>query len=184
MVRGEIMTLPYVGEIRLIAGSYAPVGWHICDGSLLPISANQALFNLIKTTYGGDGQSTFAVPDLRSRVPVGMGNVDDGNYQLGQIGGYETATLNINQMPVHSHLMSATDTHQTLVPGNTTIPAVATSSASGQFRIYYVGQDPLYYFSPQMMANQGGNQPHSNIQPYVALLFIIALNGQTPQPPP
>src|SRR5207253_9506657 len=112
------MAQPYVGEIRMFGGNFAPAGWMFCEGQLLPISENETLFNLIGTTYGGDGQSTFALPNLQSRVPMHQGTGSDGiNYQLAQTGGVENVTLTVNQIPTHSHALLATD-----AAGSTTDP--------------------------------------------------------------
>src|SRR5580658_4758875 len=123
------MSNPYVGEIRIFAGTYAPAGWSFCNGALIPISENDTLFNLIGTTYGGDGQSTFALPNLQSRVPVHQGT-GAGTYVIGQTGGVETVTLTTQQIPQHNHLVNITNGSQTLSPSNA-YPANATSTQAG-----------------------------------------------------
>jgi microcystin-dependent protein len=166
------MSQPYVGEIRMFAGNFGPSGWLICDGSLLAISENETLFNLIGTTYGGDGQSTFALPDLRGRVPLHLGS----NYPIGQLGGVESVTLLTQQLPSHTHPAAASS-----LSGNLDSPAGAAAWAAMS--------TPLYSTSPpnsQMNAGavgaNGGNQPHDNMMPYLTINFIISLYGIYPSP--
>lgn len=170
------MSQPFIGEIRMFGGSFAPVGWNFCDGSLLPISENDALFNLIGTTYGGDGQNTFGVPDLRGRIPVhaGQGPGISQNYVLGQMAGVETVTLTTNQMPVHNHAMQAsTATATNPSPDGNILAASPTISP-------YV----LDVAGPQLVGtavqNAGGNQPHENMMPFLCVSFIISLFGIFP----
>lgn len=165
------MASPYVGEIRMFAGNFNPDGWFLCDGSLLPISEYETLFNLIGTTYGGDGQSTFAVPDLRGRFPVHMGP----GFQLGQTGGTETVTLTTSQIPVHAHaavcaagagnVASPAGAYWSTDPGGNT--AAYSDSAGNAMALAAIG-------------NTGGGQPHENRQPYLAINFIISLFGIFP----
>jgi microcystin-dependent protein len=177
------MGQPYVGEIRMFAGNFAPAGWMLCQGQLLPISENETLFNLIGTTYGGDGQSTFALPDLQSRIPIHQGQGSGlSNYVLAQTGGVETVTLTTNQIPAHTHPAVADGNIATGGDPTNTFPAATTSEtvytvpnapgnpAAPVFRTLNAGTLPL----------QGGSQPHSNIQPILALNFIISLFGIFP----
>src|SRR5215469_2822733 len=164
------MAQPYVGEIRMFGGNFAPAGWMFCSGQLLPISEYETLFNLIGTTYGGDGQSTFAVPDLRGRLPVHMGN----GFTLSQTGGAETVTLTTAQIPAHPHSFLCTTS-----PGGSTNPAgnVLASVPAGSA---YVQMAPAVALAPQSILNAGGNQPHDNMQPYLCVSFIISLFGVFP----
>lgn len=163
------MGTPFVGEIRIFAGNFAPVGWAFCDGSLLAIAENDALFNLIGTTYGGDGQSTFALPDLRSRVPVHMGS----GLSLAQTGGEETVTLTVNQMPAHTHVPQANSG-----TGTQTSPAgnVWANSANAP----YSANAPNAAMDPAAAGLAGGSQPHDNMIPFLAINFIISLFGIFP----
>ncbi|HSF98721.1 MAG TPA: tail fiber protein [Ornithinibacter sp.] len=168
------MGQPYVGEIRIFAGNFAPNGWLSCDGQILSISENETLFQLIGTTYGGDGQSTFALPDLRGRMPVHQGN----GMVLAETGGAEQVTLTTQQMPAHSHPLvgSAANASATSpaggVPG--TMPEVATSA--------YGSDAPLTTLAAQTISPAGGSQPHDNMQPFLCVGFIISLFGIFPSP--
>ncbi len=165
------MSTAYVGEIRIFAGNYGPAGWRVCDGALLPISGNEALFSLIGTTYGGDGEATFAVPDLRGRLPVGQGN----GLTMGETGGVEQVTLTSQQIASHGHgwLGSAEASDGGTNPsGNVLARTPATD-------VYTADVVPVP-LSPQMVSESGGGQPHDNIQPYTCLNFIIALFGIYP----
>ncbi len=164
------MAQPYVGEIRMFAGNFAPAGWMFCEGQLLPISEYETLFNLIGTTYGGDGQSTFALPDLRGRVPIHMGN----GFTLAETGGVEEVTLTVSQIPAHSHPLLATSTVATQ-------PNVA-SNVMAQATLFnpYINVNPTAAMAPQSMSSTGGSQPHSNFQPYLCVDFIISLFGIFP----
>lgn len=166
------MATPYVGEIRMFAGNFAPAGWMFCEGQLLPISENETLFNLIGTTYGGDGQSTFALPDLRGRIPIHQGN----GFILAETGGAEETTLTVNQIPAHSHAMVASTALGTT--GDATSNVTAQSSAIALYR----GQPPNAALAPQAVAATGGSQPHTNFQPYLCVSFIISLFGVFPSP--
>lgn len=164
------MAQPYVGEIRMFAGNFAPAGWMFCEGQLLPISEYETLFNLIGTTYGGDGQSTFALPDLRGRLPIHMGN----GFTLAETGGVETVTLTVSQIPAHSHPMLASlDQGNTVNPGGNVLAATATATP-------YIAISPNAPLSPQAVSSVGGSQPHSNFQPYLCVDFIISLFGIFP----
>jgi microcystin-dependent protein len=169
------MAQPYVGEIRMFAGNFAPAGWMFCEGQLLPISENETLFNLIGTTYGGDGQSTFGLPDLRGRIPIHMGN----GFVLAENGGAEEITLTIQQIPAHSHPFLATSNQATTTsPGSSVTYAVALAATITPY-----GTDaPAGTLSPQMIGSTGGSQPHTNFQPYLCIDFIISLFGIFPSP--
>lgn len=167
---------PYLGEVFLFAGSYAPVGYAKCDGSLLPISENDALFTLIGTTYGGDGETTFALPDLRGRVPIHQGVGPNGiNYQMGDNGGVEAVTLIPNQMPAHTHIAKGNLIADQVTPANgywSTDPFGNTAAYSTQAGNALMAADAL---DPV-----GGSQPHDNMQPYLGVTYIIALVGIYP----
>ncbi len=171
------MSEQYVGEIRMFAGNYAPVGWAFCDGSLLSISQNELLYSLLGTTYGGDGQTTFALPDLRGRVPLHMGtNPQTGTqYVQGQRAGVEMVTLVKNQLPAHTHPVFAqtlTDTVQTGTPTNATW-------APSDFNRFSTNP-PDGSMSPGAITSQGGSQPHDNMMPFLTVSFIIATEGIYP----
>jgi microcystin-dependent protein len=166
------MAQPYVGEIRMFAGNFAPAGWMFCEGQLLPISENETLFQLIGTTYGGDGQSTFALPDLRGRLPLHQGN----GFVLAETGGAEAITLTVNQIPAHGHpwlASAAAATSQT--PDNLVL-------ATTQAQTYFNAPDSPANLSPQSVSAAGGSQPHTNFQPYLCVDFIISLFGLFPSP--
>jgi len=164
------MAQPYVGEIRMFGGNFAPAGWMLCEGQLLPISENETLFNLIGTTYGGDGQSTFALPDLRGRVPVHQGN----GATLAESGGMETITLTVNQIPAHTHpLQASTNVSQD------TSPAGKTVGQSGS-ALLYIQDTTDSNLNAGAITSVGGSQPHSNFQPYLCINFIISLFGIFP----
>jgi microcystin-dependent protein len=172
------MAQPYVGEIRVIAFNFAPAGWMMCDGSTLPISEYETLFNLIGTTYGGDGQSTFALPNLQSRVPIHWGtNPSTGTtYVLAEAGGVETVTLNTQQMPAHNHALLATTAVGTQAnPGGNIL-------ANSQGPQPYIQENPDGSLNAQTLATFGGSQPHENLQPYLVLNYIISLFGIYPSP--
>jgi|SRR5947209_2639745 len=166
------MAQPYVGEIRMFGGSFAPAGWAFCDGALLPISENETLFNLIGTTYGGDGQSTFGLPDLRGRLPLHQGN----GFTLAETGGVEEVTLNTQQIPSHTHPMTgSTDI------ANSPNPANSVLARSGQVNMFFNGSTAAQ-MDPLMIGQAGGTQPHTNFQPYLCITFIISLYGLYPSP--
>lgn len=171
------MSQPYVGEIRLFGGNFRPAGWAFCDGSLLPISENDVLFQLIGTTYGGDGQSTFALPDLRGRVPVHQGTPAGVTYTIGQTGGVESVTLTTAQMPVHTHPMMATGSGQQASPQGAYFAVVSSSQAGANAYGAAPTDTPLVATS---VSNVGGNQPHENMQPTLFVNYIISLFGIFP----
>ena len=172
------MAQPYVGEIRMFAGNFAPAGWMFCEGQLLPISENETLFNLIGTTYGGDGQSTFALPDLRSRLPMHMGQGPGitQNYIIAETGGVETVTLTTQQLPVHNHAFEAT-----LNAAAGTDPTNQVIAQTSQIHMFT--QDVTNrQMNASALAPVGGSQPHDNLQPYLCISFIISLFGIFPSP--
>src|SRR5690349_5514045 len=164
------MAQPYVGEIRMFAGNFAPAGWMFCEGQLLPISEYETLFNLIGTTYGGNGQSTFALPDLRGRVPLHFGN----GFTLAETGGVETVTLTTNEIPAHTHALLATTTIAT--QQNVSPNVLAQASLFNP----YINVSPTAVMAPQASGSTGGSQPHNNFQPYLCVDFIISLFGIFP----
>ena len=167
------MAQPYVGEIRMFAGNFAPAGWMFCEGQLLPISENETLFQLIGTTYGGDGESTFALPDLRGRIPIHNGN----GFILAETGGAEEITLTAAQIPTHSHALVATTDL-----ANSASPADAYLSATPTGNKIYSSSSPSISLSPQEISATGGSQPHTNFQPYLCVDYIISLFGIFPSP--
>ncbi len=178
------MASPYIGEIRMFGGNFAPQGWATCDGQLLAISENDTLFNLIGTTYGGDGQDTFALPNLAARLPIHIGNNGTSTYSLAANGGVTSVTLTTNQMPNH--------THPIVADGNgasTSVPSNAYFAAVSGKQLYTVPNSPSNPQGPNfknlnaaMLPPQGGNQPHDNMQPFLAITFIISLYGIYPSP--
>lgn len=174
------MSQPYVGEIRMFGGSFAPAGWMFCSGQLLPISENETLFNLIGTMYGGDGQSTFQLPDLQGRVPIHQGTGPGlGTYTQGEKSGVESVTLTLQTMGPHNHPMIATNSAAQLSPANATM-ATATGSQGG-LRTYSAAA-PNTTLNPTSINMTGGSQPHDNIQQTLCVSFIISLFGIFPSP--
>jgi len=167
------MAQPYVGEIRMFAGNFAPAGWLLCEGQLLSISENETLFQLIGTTYGGDGQSTFALPDLRGRIPVHQGN----GFILAETGGVEDVTLTVSQIPAHSHPFLASS-----VAGNSSSPQGNTVAQTDGTIGLYIADPPGVNMDPAAITPVGGSQPHTNFQPYLCINFIISLFGIFPSP--
>lgn len=166
------MSQPYVGEIRMFAGNFAPVGWMFCNGSQLAISEYETLFNLIGTTYGGDGQSTFNLPDLQSRIPMHQGTGGGGTYVLAQTGGEEQVTLTTPQIPPHTHVPLANTSSSSISPSGT---FWAGSADLAQFSASFDGQ-----MNSQTVQNTGGSQPHDNRVPFLGVNFIISLFGVYP----
>ena len=165
---------PFIGEIILFAGNFAPRNWAFCNGQLLSISQNTALFSILGTTYGGNGQTTFALPDLRSRVPVHAGQGPGlSSYALGQVGGEETTTLTVNQMPAHAH--TATNPAANTDPTSNRPAASLAPARGGAY-----GPTPAAQLAGPTVAPTGGSQPHSNLQPHLTLNYIIALFGIFP----
>jgi len=168
------MSDQFLSEIRIMSFNFAPKGWAFCDGQLLPINQNQALFSLLGTTYGGDGRTTFGLPDLQSRVPIHMCS----GHTLGERGGEQGHTLSISEIPTHTHLVNASATQpavgQGLTPGPTQIPAKTRSSF-----LYASPQAPAA-MPPDAVGNTGGSQAHLNMQPFLVLTFCVALQGIFP----
>jgi microcystin-dependent protein len=180
------MSEPYVGQIEFFAFGYAPKGWNLCAGQLLPVSQNQALFALLGTTYGGNGTTNFQLPDLRSRVPVGstVGAGSQGNWTLGETQGEENHTLLITEMPQHAHIVNAVSgqgsNNSIDVPGTTTVMAQAYQVGGAAANIYAVDSAPSQPMSQQALSMAGGNTPHSNMMPGLALNACIAMVGLFP----
>lgn len=168
------MAQPYVGEIRMFAGNFAPAGWNFCEGQLLAISENETLFNLIGTTYGGDGQSTFALPDLRGRLPLHQGN----SFVLAETGGVEEVTLTVSQIPAHTHPYLATSSL-----GNRAEPGGSVTAQSRTAAVdLYIEDVPTGNMAPSSIGSVGLSHPHTNMQPYLCVSFIISLFGIFPSP--
>lgn len=164
------MAEPFLGEIRLFTFSFAPKGWAACNGQLLPINQNQALFSLLGTTYGGDGRVNFALPNLRDRVPIHEG---DG-HTLGEQAGESAHTLTLSELPAHTHVVSASSAVGTAVNPTNAVLAMASN--------VYRQPDNLVALNPASVTNVGGSQPHANQQPFLTLNFCIALQGIFPSP--
>lgn len=172
------MGQPFVGEIRFFAGSFAPAGWAFCDGSLLAIAEYETLFQLIGTTYGGDGESTFALPDLRGRIPIHAGTgAGLSTRVLGESAGTETVTLTAAQMPLHSHPWQATST-----PADPSAGPVGGLLAHSSAPVYAADPVADVAMAPQAVGAAGGSQPHENLAPYLCVSFIISLYGIFPSP--
>ncbi len=166
------MSDQYVGEIRMFSGTFAPIGWLQCNGQLLNITEYEALYTLIGTTYGGDGRTTFALPDMRGRLPIHMGN----GYAIGQKAGAESVTLVSSQMPAHTHIPNASN-----VTATTASPANAFWAASSVTSVTpYSTTAPDTTMNPAMISSVGGNQPHDNMMPFMTVTFIIATEGVFP----
>ncbi len=168
------MAEPFLSEIRLMSFVFAPRGWALCNGQLLPINQNQALFSLLGTTFGGDGRVNFGLPDLRGRVPIHVGS----GHTLGELGGEQAHTLSIAELPMHTHVVSGTS--NSTDPSGTNIPT-GNLLASGTNEIY-TSATSLVAMSPSMVGNVGGSQAHLNMQPFLTLSFCIALQGIFPSP--
>jgi len=167
------MGTPYLAEIRIMSFSFAPQGWAQCDGQLLPINQNQALFSLLGTNYGGNGQTTFALPNLQGRVPM---HAQQQAFFVGQAGGSESVTVSIAQLPTHTHSVTSTqtaDANSSNIPDNTRVLGNANLNA-------YSSLGPLTSLAPDTLASVGGSQPHNNMSPYLVLTFCIALTGYFP----
>jgi microcystin-dependent protein len=174
------MGQPYVGEIRMFAGSFNPNGWALCNGQLMPISENDVLFQLIGTTYGGDGESTFALPDLQGRVPVHFGGTQ--SYVIGETGGVESVTLTTTQIPVHTHtpqVASGGAGGNSAVATASTVLADASSTTTNVYKTFNAA-DAQIALNAQTIQPAGGSQPHDNFQPTLAITYIISLYGIFP----
>jgi microcystin-dependent protein len=177
------MGQPFVGEIRMFGGSFAPAGWAMCQGQLMPISENDTLFNLIGTTYGGDGQETFGIPDLQGRLPNHQGTGSGlSTFVIGQKGGSETVTLNTQQMPVHNHTPMANNGLGTTASPSNAIFANCSSTNVNTYFAPFDSNQPQVALNNATIAPDGGSQPHSNIQPTLCLTYIISLFGVYPSP--
>lgn len=169
------MGQPFVGEIRMFGGTFAPNGWAFCDGQLLPISENDTLFNLIGTTYGGDGQETFALPNLQSRVPIHAGTGPSGTtYQLGESSGTESVTLTVQQIPIHTHAMVGS-----LDVGGSSAPTSNILAQSPNIKAFFEAA-PNVNLAASAVTSEGGSQPHENVQPFLCINFILSLFGVFP----
>jgi microcystin-dependent protein len=164
------MAEPFLSEIRIMSFSFAPKGWATCDGQLLPINQNQALFSLLGTTYGGDGRVNFALPDLRNRVPIHMGS----GFTLGEKGGEQAHTLSISEIPTHVHTLNATSVNGDL------IIASGNQLGGSPSQLYQPPDNNLQAMNPGSISNVGGSQAHDNMMPYLVLSFCIALQGIFP----
>jgi microcystin-dependent protein len=166
------MAEPFLAEIRIMSFGYAPQGWAMCNGQLLPINQNQALFSLMGTTYGGNGQTTFGLPDLRGQVPIHMGQ----GFTLGQKGGEQAHTLSISELPTHTHVANASSNDATapIAAGNLLARAAPANP--------YIAPQNLVALNAATTANTGGSQAHLNMQPFLALTFCVALQGIFPSP--
>ena len=162
------MAEPFLSEIRIMSFVFAPKGWALCNGQFLPINQNQALFALLGTTYGGNGQTTFALPDLRARAPIHVGS----GFTLGQNGGEQAHTLTISELPTHTHVVNAS-------PSNATQPTVPSAVLAAAGNLYSPPQS-LTSLLPTSVTNVGGSQAHLNMQPFLTLSFCIALQGIFP----
>jgi microcystin-dependent protein len=169
------MAEPFLSEIRIMSFAFAPKGWALCNGQLLPINQNQALFSLLGTTYGGDGRVNFALPDLRARTPIHVG---DG-HTLGERAGEEAHTLSISEVPTHSHIANATTAQ---ADQNSNSAAPTRMPAQSNFSLLYGTPTNLQPMAPNALANVGGSQAHLNMQPFLVLSFCIALQGIFPSP--
>jgi microcystin-dependent protein len=161
---------PFLGEIKVCSFAFAPKGWALCNGQLLPINQNQALFSLLGTTYGGDGRTTFALPDLRGRSPLHTG----GGFSLGEKAGEQAVTLTVTQTPAHTHLVTAS-----LSPADQNLPSGNVPAVTGQ-NLY--ANTPTAAMAATAVTSVGGNQAHDNMSPYLVLNFVIALTGIFPTP--
>ena len=168
------MTTSYTGEIRMFAGTYAPEGWAFCDGQYMPIADYPMLFSLIGTTYGGDGQNTFRLPDLRCRVPVHQGTGGGSTYQLGQIGGEEKVKLSALTLPSHNHGLMATTN-----AGNQSNPAGELPASGSNVAIYRDGTATVP-FASDVIASEGGGLAHDNMHPFFCINYIMSLYGEFP----
>jgi microcystin-dependent protein len=167
---------PFIGEIRMFAGNFAPAGWAFCDGQTLAISENDALFTLIGTMYGGDGEETFQLPNLQSRIPIHFGTGTDGvNYTQGELAGVESVTLTGQQIPIHTHTMLGSSNAANT--GNPTNKVIAQSANV----TYMIVSDPTVQMNAAAVTPIGGSQPHENCQPFLCINYIISLFGVFPQ---
>ena len=175
------MANPFLAEIRILPTNFAPIGWAFCDGQIMPISQNTALFSLLGTTYGGNGLSTFALPDFQGNAPIHVGGAQPGPglslYDLGEIGGTETVSLLQSEMPAHSHNLQAAGTSSTKsTPANNSLTRIGSGATP-----YKAAGSAQVLMSNNALAPTGGGLPHNNMQPYLTLNFCISLQGVFPQ---
>ena len=169
------MAEPFLSEIRIMSFVFAPRGWALCNGQLLPINQNQALFSLLGTTFGGDGNVNFALPDLRGRTPLHVGS----GHMLGERGGEQTHTLSVSELPGHTHVVNATPAQ---AQANTNAASPSVMLAQSNFSLLYGAESGLIAAAPTAISNVGGSQAHLNMQPFLTLTFAIALQGIFPSP--
>lgn len=171
------MSTPYIGEIRMFGGNFAPAGWAFCNGVTMAIAENDVLFNLIGTTYGGDGQETFNLPNLCGRIPIhqGQGPGISQNYIIGEVSGVESVTLTVQQIPAHNHNMLASAS-----PGYLASPANGTPAKHRDYRAFADAGPGSASMNAQTLGVAGGNQPHENMPPYLCVSFILSLFGVFP----
>ena len=162
--------MPFIGEIRMFAGNFAPAGWMFCEGQLLPISENDAMFVVLGTTYGGDGETTFALPNLAGRIPIHNGPINT----IGESGGVEEVTLTVQQIPSHGHALIGSASNGNNVNPNNALLANSTVVTP------YAGETPAVNMAPNAISPVGGSQPHTNFQPYLCVNYIISLFGLFP----
>ena len=167
------MAEPFLSEIRMMSFVFAPKGWALCNGQLLPINQNQALFSLLGTTFGGDGRVNFALPDLRGRTPIHVGS----GHTLGESGGEQAHTLSISELPTHAHVLNATTSAATTNTPTSSLMLAQSTAAD----LYGIATN-LQAMAPSSIGNVGGSQPHLNMQPFLTLNFCIALQGIFPSP--
>ena len=174
------MGQPFVGEIRMFGGNFAPAGWMFCDGQMLPISENETLFQLIGTTYGGDGQETFQLPNLQSRIPIHQGTQAGTTYVLAEAAGTESVTLSIQQIPNHNHPLLATSASGSVSSPSGNVLALPSAPATVVNPLVYGTDAPQVALSPNAVGPQGGSLPHDNMQPFLCINYIISLFGIFP----
>ena len=165
------MAEPFLSEVRIMSFIYAPKGWALCNGQLLPINQNQGLFSLLGTTFGGDGRVNFALPDLRGRTPIHVGS----GHTLGERGGEQAHTLSISELPTHAHVLQAST-------NDATVKTAGTNVWGKTLQQTYAGATQLVAMNPGCVLNTGGSQAHLNMQPFLTLSFCIALQGIFPSP--
>jgi microcystin-dependent protein len=167
------MAEPFLGEVRMMSFSFPPKGWALCNGQLLPINQNQALFSLLGTTFGGDGRTTFALPNLQGQTPIHVGSA----FVLGQKGGEQSHTISIGELPAHTHSVNATSNQAT---DNTPTSSLGLAASKGSQ--LYAPANALVAMSPTSISNVGGSQAHLNMQPFLTISFCVALQGIFPSP--